>query len=102
MIKILAKDYSQAVAYLCDKFESELAQFDLFISKSAESMAKYVTDSIGCQALIMVGTVGDSCTLFADTFQMPMFYDSFAESKVVAYCNFANAEIPPRHVMDKL
>ena len=102
MIKVLAKDYSQAVAYLCDKLEAELAEFDLFISKNRESSVKYVTDSIGCQALIMVGSVGDSCTLFADTFHLPMFYDSFAESKVVAYCNFTKTELPPQHVMDKL
>lgn len=102
MIKILAKDYSQAVAYLCDKLEAELAEFDLFLSSSKASSAKYITDSIGSQALIIVGSVGDSCTLFADTMQLPMFYDSFAESKVVAYCNFTNTELPPRHVMDKL
>ena len=102
MIKILAKDYSQAVAYLCDKLDAELAEYDLFISKSQASQAKYLTDSIGCQALIMLGSVGDSCTLFADTFQLPMFYDLFAESKVIAYCNFTGTELPPQHVMDKL
>ena len=102
MIKILAKDYSQAVAYLCDKLEAELAEFDLCLTKTAASQAKFVADSIGSQALIMVGSVGDSCTLFADTFHLPMFYDSFAESKVVAYCNFTNTELPPQHVMDKL
>ena len=102
MIKILAKDYSQAVAYLCDKLEAELAEFDLCLTKTAASQAKFVADSIGSQALIVVGNVGDSCTLFADTFNLPMFYDSFAESKVVAYCNFTKTELPPRHVMDKL
>ena len=102
MIKILAKDYSQAVAYLCDKLEAELAEFDLFLSKSKASSTKFITDSIGSQALIMVGSVGDSCTMFADTFQLPMFYDSFAESKVAAYCNFTGTELPPQHVMDKL
>ena len=102
MIKILAKDYSQAVAYLCDKLEAELAEFDLFLSKSKASQTKYITDSIGCQALIMIGSVGDSCTQFADTFQLPMFYDSFAESKVIAYCNLTGTELPAPHVMDKL
>ena len=102
MIKIIAKDYSQAVAYLCDKLEAELAEFDLFLSKTKASSAKYIADSIGSQALIMVGNVGDNCTLFADTFQLPMFYDSFAESKVAAYCNFTKTPLPPQHVMDKL
>ena len=102
MIKILAKDYSQAVAYLCDKLEAELAEFDLFLSKSKDSQAKFVTDSIGSQALIMIGSVGDSCTLFADTFHLPMFYDTFAETKVAAYCSFTGTELPPQHVMDKL
>ena len=102
MIKIIAKEYSQAVAYLCDKLEAELAEFDLFLTKSKASTVKYVTESIGAQALIMLGSVGDSCTLFADTFNLPMFYDSFAESKVVAYCNFTKTPLPPQHVMDKL
>lgn len=102
MIKILAKDYSQAVAYLCDKFETELAEFDLVLSKNPSSQAKFVADSVGCQALVMIGSVGDNCALFADTFQLPMFYDSFAESKVTAYCNFTDSELPPQHVMDKL
>ena len=102
MIKIIAKEYSQAVAYLCDKLEAELAEFDLFLTKSKASTVKYITESIGAQALIMLGSVGDSCTLFADTFSLPMFYDSFAESKVVAYCNFTKTPLPPQHVMDKL
>ena len=102
MIKILAKEYSQAVAYLCDKFETELAEFDLFLTKNPASQVKFLTDSIGAQALILVGSVGDSCTLFADTFRLPMFYDSFAESKVAAYCNFTKTPMPPQHVLDKL
>ena len=102
MIKIVAKEYSQAVAYIVDRLESELSEFDLFLSKSKASQAKYVSDSIGAQALIMLGNVGDSCTLFADTFNLPMFYDSFAESKVLAYCNFTKTQLPPQHVLDKL
>ena len=102
MIKILAKDYSQAVAYLCDKFEAELAEFDLILSKNATSQANYIADSIGVQALVMVGSVGDNCALFADTFHLPMFYDSFAGSKVTAFCSLSNTELPPPHVMDKL
>ena len=102
MIKILAKDYSQAVEYLCDKFETELAEFDVFLTKNQPSQAKFLADSIGVEALILIGNVGDSCTLFADTFNLPMFYDSFAESKVQAYCNFTKSPLPPQHVMDKL
>ena len=102
MIRILAKDYSQAVAYLCDKFGAELVEFDLFLSKNKTSSQKYISDSIGAQALIMVGNVGDSAALFAGTFGMPMFYDTFAESKVAAYCNLTNTAMPAQHVMDKL
>ena len=102
MIKILAKDYSQAVAYLCDKLGVELTEYDLFLSKTKASSQKFISDSIGSQALILVGNVGDNAALFAETFGLSMFYDTFAESKVAAYCNLTKTELPAQHVMDKL
>lgn len=102
MIKILAKNYSQAVAFLCDKFNSELVEYDVMISKSAQSSAEYLSNSIGCQAVVMIGGVGDSCTLFAGTFGLTMFYDKFVERNVTEYCKLAQTELPAQHVMDKL
>lgn len=102
MIKILAKDYSQAVAFLCKKLDAEVAQYDLFLSKDKQSSGQFLTASIGCQAIIMVGDVGDNCTLFADTFNMSMFYDKFAERNVTDFCKLAHIELPAQHVMDKL
>ena len=102
MIKILAKEYSQAVAFLCQKFDVEVADYDLFLSKNKHSSAEFLTNSIGANALIIVGNVGDSSTLFADTFGLSMFYDKFAERNVTEYCKLAHAELPPQHTMDKL
>lgn len=102
MIKILAKEYSQAVAFLCKKFDAEVAHYDLFLSKNKNSSSEFLTNSIGCQAIIIIGNVGESGTLFADTFNLAMFYDKFAERNVTEYCKLAHVELPPQHTMDKL
>ena len=102
MIKILAKNNSQALEYLCNKLDLEMADYDLFISKNNASSSQFMTASIGCSALIIIGTVGDSSTLFADTFGLAMFYDRFAERNVKEYCKLSNIPLPPQHIMDKL
>ena len=102
MIKILAKEYCQSVAFLCKKLDAEVAQYDLFLSKDKRSAGEFLKNSIGCQAIIMVGDVGDSCTLFADTFNLAMFYDKFAERNVKDFCKLAHMELPAAHTMDKL
>ena len=102
MIKILAKEYSSAVAFLCKKLDAEMARYDVFVSRNKQSSADFLTRTIGCQALILMGNVGDYGTLFADTFRLAMFYDKFAERNVNEYCKLARIELPPQHVMDKL
>ena len=102
MIKILAKEYSQAVAFLCKKLDEEVAQYDLFLSKNNQSAGEFLVNSVGCQAIVMVGNVGDNCTLFADTFNLTMFYDKFAERNVSEFCKLAHMEMPPQHTLDKL
>lgn len=102
MIKILAKEYSQAVKYLCNKLDAEVTEYDLFVSKNKHSIAEFITNAIGCRALIILGNVGDSSTLFADTFNLAMFYDKFAERNVTEYCKLARVELPAQHVLDKL
>ena len=102
MIKIFAKEYSQAVAFLCKKLDAEVAHYDLFLSKNKHSSSEFLTNSVGCQAIIMIGNVGDNGTLFADTFNLTMFYDKFAERNVTEFCKLAHLELPPQHAMDKL
>lgn len=87
---------------MCDKFNSELAEYDVFVSKSAASSVEYLRKSIGCQSIVMIGSVGDSCALFAETFGLTMFYDNFAERNVTEYCKLTKTDLPAQHVMDKL
>lgn len=102
MIKVLAKGQSQALQYLCNRLDAELAEYDLFISKNQHSAAHFIADSVGCEALILVDNVGDSSRLFADTFGLSMFYDKFAEKNIKQYCKLSNVELPSQHVLDKL
>ncbi len=102
MIKILASKSSQALDHLRNRLDSEMADYDLFISKNRESCAQFLNGAIGCSSLIMIGPVGDSGTLFADAFGLAMFYDKFAERNVKEYCKLSNMQLPPQHTMDKL
>ena len=68
MIKILAKNYSQAVSYLCDKFDLEIVKYDLTISSSKSTISKTIVDAVSgnAKALIIVGNVGDVCADFSE------------------------------------
>lgn len=104
MIKILAQDYSQAVAYLREKFDSELAKYDLTVTNNKHTVGKFLRDAVssGSRSVIMVGNVGESSAVFAETFNLSMFYDKFAERNILQYCKLAQVDVPPQHVMDKL
>lgn len=104
MIKILAKNYSQAVNFLCEKFDLELVKYDLTISREKQTISKTITDTVrgSDSALIVVGNVGDSCADFAETLSLVLYYDKFAESNILKYCTYAKVDIPPQYVMDKL
>lgn len=102
MIKILANKSSQALNYLRNRLEGEMADYDLFISKNAKSSSQFLVNSVGCSTLVMVGSVGDSSTLFAETFDLAMFYDKFAERNVREICKLSALQLPPQHVLDKL
>lgn len=102
MIKIIAKNYSQAVKYLCDQCEQEGARFDVFLSSENASIKQFLKNCIGVRAVLMVGNVGDFSALFADTFALPMFYDSYAEKNIIQYCKLSHTVVPPQHVLDKL
>ena len=104
MIKILAKDYSQAVEYLCDKFDLELAKYDLIVTKSKNSVTRAICDAVSGEAtaLIIVGNVGDSCADFSEALSLALFYDKFAESNILKYCSYAKVDVPPQYLMDRL
>lgn len=104
MIKILAKNYSQAVNYLCDKFDSELEKYDLIVTRTKPSISRTIRDAVSgdAAALVIVGNVGDCCEEFSEALSLAMFYDKFAENAVKKYCAYADVEIPPQYVMDKL
>lgn len=87
---------------MCDKFDSEMAQYDLFLSKAKHSSSDFLASTVGCNAIIIVGSVGESSALFADTFNLTMFYDKFAERNVREYCKLARIEMPHQHVLERL
>lgn len=104
MIKILAKEYSQSVKYLCEKFDSEIAEYDLIVTKSQYSIKKVISDAVSGNALglIIVGDVGDCSANFSEALTLAMFYDKFAESNILKYCTYTHTDVPPKYVLDKL
>ncbi len=102
MIRILAKDYTQATEFLCNKLDGEMEEYDLFVSKDKASSAQYLANSVGATAILMLGAVGESSTLFADAFGLAMFYDKFAERNVKEFCKLSGLALPPQHVMDMI
>lgn len=104
MIKILAKSYSQAVAYLCDKLDLELSKYDLIVTRRKSAIIKNILDSMTdeCSALIIVGNVGDACSDFSEALGLAMFYDKFAENNVRTYCQYAQVDMPPQYILDRL
>ena len=70
MIKILAQDYSQAVAYLREKFDSELVKYDLTVTNNKHTVGKFLRDAVssGSRSVIMVGNVGRKQLCFCRNF----------------------------------
>ena len=97
MIKIIAKNYSQAVKYICDQCEQEAAHFDVFLSNDSVSVKSFLKETIGVKGIILIGNVGEWSTLFADTFGLPMFYDKYAEKNILQYCKLSQTAVPPQH-----
>ncbi|MCM1533548.1 MAG: hypothetical protein NC099_02735, partial [Corallococcus sp.] len=104
MIKILAKNFSKSVSFLCGKFDGEFAQYDVCLTNDVNSAKQTVSNAVdsSCQSLIIVGDVGASSTLFSETLNLAMFYDKFAEKNILQYCKLSKTDIPPQHVLDKL
>ncbi len=103
MIKILAKNYSQAVKTLCDKFNDKIVAYDLILSSSQGTMAEYLRSALASsECVVLVGNVGEYVDLLASVVGCGLFYDKFAEKMVQDYCRLSKTELPPRHVMDKI
>ncbi len=102
MIKIIAKNYSQAVKFVSDKLEQEASSFDVYLSNDVLNCKQFLKNCIGVKGIIMIGNVGDYCTLFADTFGLPMFYDKYVENNILNYCKLTQTSLPPQHVLDRL
>lgn len=104
MIKILAKSYSQAVKYLCDKLDLELTEHDLTVTNNKSTTSKTIADAVSgdASALIVVGNVGDACADFSAALSLTMYYDKFAEANILKYCSYAKIDVPPQYLMDKL
>lgn len=104
MIKVLAKGYSQAVKFLCDKFDLELAKYDLVVTRNKTTISKTIVDAMSTDtsALIVLGNVGDCCADFAEALELGMYYDKFAENNIIKYCSYTKVDIPPQYIMDKL
>ncbi len=102
MIKLLTKEHSQAVRLICDKLRCDGIQYDLLVTNSEQSARAFLAEGVQKCDVIMVGNVGDYSTLFADTFNLTMFYDSYAEKSVAEYCKLAKIAMPAQHVLDKI
>lgn len=102
MIKLLTKEHSKAVRVICDKLHRDGLQYDLLVTHSNASARNYLIDAVAKDNVIMVGNVGECSTTFADTFNLTMFYDPYAEKAVAEYCKLAKAPMPAQHVLDKI
>lgn len=85
MIRILAKEYSNAVATLCAKLDKEAAQYDVYYTRSSKALSELLVTSVGLTSVMLVGDTGKWCNTFAQTFELAMVYDKFAEKNIREY-----------------
>lgn len=101
MIRILAKEYSQAVSLVASKLDKELAQYDVYVTQSMKALIGMLVSSVNSDALILIGDTGRWCTLFADAFGLALVYDKFAEKNAKEFCKLSNTPLPAQYVLDK-
>lgn len=89
---------------MCDKFDTEVAKYDIVITRAKSTITKMIVDGMSgdCSSLIVVGNVGDACADFSEALNLAMFYDKFAENAVMNYCKYAQADVPPQYLLDRL
>ncbi|MGN1040470.1 MAG: hypothetical protein ACI4QL_03475, partial [Candidatus Fimimonas sp.] len=86
MIRILAKEYSQAVSCVCEKLNKQSAQFDVYLSQDDKQLAERLIACGKLDALILIGNTWAWCETFAEAFGLALVYDKFAEKKVSEFC----------------
>lgn len=101
MIRILAKEYSQAVSCVCEKLNKQSAQFDVYLSQDDKQLTERLIASGKLDALILIGNTWAWCETFAEAFGLALVYDKFAEKKVSEFCKLTNTQMPPQYVLDK-
>ncbi len=101
MIRILAKEYSRAVALLCAQLDKESAQYDVYFSHSQKMLTDRLISANGLDALFLVGDTWNWCETFAEAFGLAIVYDKFAEKKVAEYCKLSNIPMPAQYILDK-
>ena len=102
MIRILAKEYSQAVETLCNKLDREASQYDMCLSRDPNLSSRHLVNSIKFDTLILVGDTSNWCTTFAEAFGLALVYDKkFAEKHIKEFCKLSNMPTPPQYVLDK-
>lgn len=102
MIKIIAKNYSQTVKYLCNQLDNHLAQYDVLLLQDKQSTLDAIAKKDGSKAVILVGNVGQYCNLVAETFGLSMFYDTFAERSVKEFCKLTKQPLPTQFALDSI
>ena len=101
MIRILAKEYSQAVQTLCVKLDKESAAYDVYFTRAPSQLSEMLTESVSLSALILVGDTGRWCNTFAQTFGLALVYDKFAEQNIRKYCKLSGLPLPAQYLLDK-
>ena len=103
MTKIISKKFSPTVARLTKLLENQAVQADLLVSNSEKTLSEFAQKNVGvCKVLFLVGNVGEMATMFADTFSMAMFYDTFAEKNLFNYCKLTKTETPSQRVRESV
>ncbi len=103
MIKIIAQNSGKAAVFLKSEFDGRLIENDLFVSSSYQRMSAYLKDAVkNAEAVVLTGNASEMKALFAETFDLTMFYDKFAEKNIEKFCELTEQPIPPQYMMDKL
>ncbi len=101
MIRILAKEYSQAICVLCEKFQKYQSQFDVYLSQDFRRLTEQLISSTDVDALFLVGDTWKWCETFAEAFDLALVYDKNFEKRIGEYCKLSNIPMPPQYVLDK-
>lgn len=101
MIRILAKEYSNAVATLCARLDKEAAQYDVYYTRSSKALSELLVTSVGLTSVMLVGDTGKWCNTFAQTFELAMVYDKFAEKNIREYCKISGVSVPAQYLLDR-